>query len=960
MGSLRERIEQLRARRAATSVPPERKEEPAGAAAPKPLERKPAPLKVSPRSGAARRAGPRGRAAPEVTYHVTRQPISLLAGDHSKLAARILDRLYETLDPSAMAELGEQEAREHIRRQAGALLDQAQVNLSRRESEQFLQDVVDEMKGYGPLEPLLRDPTVSDILVNGSQMIYVERSGRLELTDVRFRDDDHVMLLIDRMVRNVGRHIDEGSPMCDARLPDGSRVNAIIPPLAIDYPTLSVRKFQTDALGIHQVVNTFGTLTDEIALALEALVRARLNILISGGGGTGKTTLLNILSSFIPADERIVTIEDSAELQLQQPHVVRLEARPPNLEGEGEITQYDLLRNSLRMRPDRIILGEVRGKEALDMLQAMNTGHEGSMSTVHANSPRDAISRLETMIAMGGLDLPQMAVRQQISSAIDVIAQIERFPDGTRKLTSVSEVLGMEGDTVTMQEVFVFERHGVDKDGRVVGRHAATGVQPRFMLRLRAAGLDLPSAIFLPEEVAEHRPDLLVPVKASMQSGKKMSVEATYQVERGAVSMSVERYNKVKNAIQRRLYEAMDAASLDELDETKLEAHIRKAAAKLLEKSKLSLNRRERDQLVQDIADEMMGLGPLEPLLKDPQVSDILVNGAGQIYVERRGKLELTDVKFSDNDHVTHVIQRIVVSIGRHIDEGTPMCDARLPDGSRVNAIISPLAIDYPVLSIRKFKTDALSMTDLVERFGSASKEMVALLEACVKGRLNILISGGTGSGKTTLLNILSGFIPAQERIVTIEDSAELQLQQPHVVRLETRPPNIEGRGAVEQYGLLRNSLRMRADRIILGEVRGKEALDMLQAMNTGHEGSMSTVHANSPRDAISRLETMIAMGGLELPPRAMRQQIASAIDVIVQGNRFADGTRKLTYISEVLGMESDMVTMQDLFVFERRGIDKEGKVLGRFVPTGVQPRFLQRLSAAGIGLPANLFVANK
>jgi len=356
----------------------------------------------------------------------------------------------------------------------------------------------------------------------------------------------------------------------------------------------------------------------------------------------------------------------------------------------------------------------------------------------------------------------------------------------------------------------------------------------------------------------------------------------------------------------------------------------------------------------------MMGFGPLEPLLKDPQVSDILVNGADQVYVERRGKLELTDVEFSDDEHVMHVIERIVVSIGRHIDEGSPMCDARLPDGSRVNAIIPPLAFDYPVLSIRKFRTDALSMEELVGRFGSLSREMATLLEACVKGRLNILISGGTGSGKTTLLNILSGFVPTEERIVTIEDSAELQLQQPHVVRLETRPANIEGKGAVDQYGLLRNSLRMRADRIILGEVRGKEALDMLQAMNTGHEGSMSTIHANSPRDAISRLETMIAMGGLELPPRAMRQQIASAIDVIVQGNRFADGTRKLTYISEVLGMEGDMVTMQDLFVFERQGIGRDGKVLGRFVPTGVQPRFLQRLSAAGIRVPADLFVANR
>jgi len=890
------------------------------------------------------------------TYHVQRSQVSLPRHRYSELLQETLDRLYEVLDPAAMGQLEKRDAAAHIRRQAEEILADADIDLSRREKDQFLQDVIDEMTGYGPLEPLLQDPTVTDILVNGAEQIYVERYGTLELTDVKFRSNEHLARMVDRIVSRVGRHIDEGSPMCDARLPDGSRINATIPPLAIDYPCLSIRKFRTDLLTIQELVNNFGSLTDEIALVLQACVKARLNILISGGSGSGKTTLLNILSGFIPADERIVTIEDSAELQLQQPHVVRLEIRPPNIEGQGEVTQYDLLRNSLRMRPDRIILGEVRGREALDMLQAMNTGHEGSMCTLHANTPRDALSRLETMIAMGGLDLPQKAMRQQIASAIDLIVQVERLSDGSRKLTSLTEVLGMEGDIITMQEIFTLTRQGVDKEGKVRARHVATGVQPRFMTRLRASGMDLPGAIFLPEETFEHKPQMLVDVKPKAEA-EVSPVQPTYKVERPGITMASERYNRIKNTIQRRLYESLDMNALREMEEGKVGSHIRKAAAELLQKSNLTLTRRESNQLVQDVVDEMLAYGPLQPLLEDPEVSDILVNGPDQVYIERHGKLELTNVRFSDSRHLMQVIDRIVTSIGRHIDTGSPMCDARLPDGSRVNAIIPPLAIDYPALSIRKFRTDALTMDDLVHRFHSMSEEMSILFQAAVKGRLNILISGGTGSGKTTLLNILSGFIPSKERIVTIEDSAELQLQQPHVVRLETRPPNIEGRGEVTQYDLLRNSLRMRPDRIILGEVRGREALDMLQAMNTGHDGSMSTIHANTPRDALSRLETMIAMGGLDLPPRAMRQQVASAIDIIVQGNRLSDGTRKITCISEVLGMEGDMVTMQDLFVFEREGIAEDGTVKGRYVPTGVQPRFMQELRGAGIELPPSLFL---
>jgi pilus assembly protein CpaF len=366
------------------------------------------------------------------------------------------------------------------------------------------------------------------------------------------------------------------------------------------------------------------------------------------------------------------------------------------------------------------------------------------------------------------------------------------------------------------------------------------------------------------------------------------------------------------------------------------------------------LSRQEREQLVVEVEHETFGLGPLEPLMQDPTVSDILVNTFKQVFIERHGRLERTDVRFQDDRHLLQVIDRIVSAVGRRIDDSSPMVDARLPDGSRVNAIIRPLAIDGPHLSIRKFKRDALSGEDLL-RTDSVNEAMLDLLKGIVRARLNVLISGGTGAGKTTLLNILSSFIPSTERIVTIEDSAELQLRQPHVVRLETRPSNIEGSGEVSQRLLLVNALRMRPDRIIMGEVRGGEAVDMLQAMNTGHDGSLTTLHANTPRDALSRLETMISMASLDLPEKAMRQQIASAIHVVIQVSRLSDGARKVITVSEIVGMEGDVITMQDIFVFERLGMDGD-QVLGRFKATGIRPRFSDRLKAYGIDLSAMLF----
>lgn len=455
----------------------------------------PAPLSSEPVTpGAHREQLAWERLAPLETYS-TRTQLNPL---ETEWREKIYEQLLKVMDLALLDSLESAEAARQIREICLRLMDEHSAPVSMPSRQLIIKQITDEVLGLGPLEPLLADGTVSDILVNGARSVYVERFGKLQKTDVQFRDDAHLLNIIDRIVSSLGRRIDESSPLVDARLRDGSRVNAIIPPLAIDGPSLSIRRFAVDLLNAESLVER-GTLTPSIALVLKAVVRGRLNVLISGGTGTGKTTMLNVMSSFIPHNERIVTIEDSAELQLQQPHVVRLETRPPNIEGRGEVNQRELVRNSLRMRPDRIVVGEVRGPEALDMLAAMNTGHDGSLTTIHANTPRDALNRIENMVAMTGATFPIKALRQQIASAIDVVVQLERQEDGKRRLVSVQEINGMEGEIITMTEIFTFERRGMGEHGEVLGDYKPTGMVPAFRDVLLKRGIELPLTLFRPD-----------------------------------------------------------------------------------------------------------------------------------------------------------------------------------------------------------------------------------------------------------------------------------------------------------------------------------------------------------------------------------------------------------------------------------------------------------------------------
>ena len=822
---------------------------------------------------------------------------------------------------------------------------------SQRQREALLGGIVDEIIGLGPIEQLIQDATITEVMVNGPDKVYIERAGKLTKAPAVFLDNAHVKRIIDKIVAPLGRRIDENSPLVDARLPDGSRVNAIIPPLALAGPTITIRKFAKEPFMEKDLIG-FGSLNKQIAEFLRACVIGRVNLIVSGGTGSGKTTFLNVLSSYIPDDERIITIEDAAELQLRQEHVISLESRPAGIEGRGAITIREMVRNALRMRPQRIVVGECRGGEALDMLQAMNTGHDGSMTTGHANSPRDIISRLETMVLMSGVDLPLTAIREQIAGAVNLVVHQSRFVDGTRKITQLSELLGLDerGDYL-MKDIFIFKQEKIDEKGKVIGSFQPTGYLPRFLGKIENLGVKAPKEMFSPKTAAEK----LWPISwAGRGLGKRLQ---------SLQGQAKDPYLELRLVLHQRLLDKLGASVVDwfkdgQTEEARLYLmkKIKKTIEELVGAADFKVPAKDREKLITEVINEVIGYGPIDSYLKDGSVMEIMVNGPSRVYIRRGEKLQLTPAKFRDEVHLRRVIDKIVSTAGRRVDEVVPMTDARLPDGSGVHVVIPPISLTGSTLTIRKFFENPPVMKDLLG-FGTLDERMARFIEACVRGRLNIIVFGGSGSGKTTLLNVLSCSIPASERVVTIEDTAELRLVQDHVVPLESRPPNVEGKGAVTIRDLVKNALRMRPERIIVGEVRGAEALDMLQAMNTGHDGSLSTAHANSPHDMLSRLETMVLLAGMDLPIKAIREQVASAIDLLVQIAILADGSRKIVKMTEVLAVEANgNIGLADIFAFHQSGLSDQGQVKGEFTATGYQPFFLEKLHLHGQDLPEEIF----
>jgi flagellar protein FlaI len=851
-----------------------------------------------------------------------------------------------------------------------ALIDAYYPGLNPEKRRSFAELVVQNMIGLGMLEPLLEDDGLEEVMVLGvRKRVYVyHRKFGMCRTNLMFEEEEDIVNLITKIARSIGRRIDASMPMLDARLPDGSRVNATIPPVSLDGPSLTIRKFRVSPYTIVDLVD-FGTLSPEVAaflwLVVEGFGAKPANLLISGGTSSGKTTTLNCLGSFIPASDRVVTIEDTAELRLPVEHWVRLETRPPNIEGKGEITMDVLLKNALRMRPDRIVVGEVRGREANTLVAAMNTGHDGSLGTVHANSARETITRLTN---------PPMGVPMVMLPSLDIILMQNKFTyDGkmVRRITEIAEIRGMRDGDVDLSVIYAWD----PRDDTV----KPTG---RSMLALRKiAALKGVSLEDIQEEIDRRAKVIEYMVRKGLRRIKEVGevVNEYYidpdamlrKVDEGVIEAPVpretlleegERYRIVKrddeltplyivpvpdlSYADRELLPEVEANIISEIELDPTAIRDREKAEKLLTRRILEVIRDKypeispstRKAFARVIVPNMLGYGFLDYLLMDDELEEVMVVGVDRpVYVHHReyGACR-TNIVFKEDREILRIIEKVARSVGRRIDRAVPLMDARLPDGSRVNATIPPVSLNGPTLTIRKFRKKPLTVVNLIE-YGTLTPEVAAYLWLGVEGLgikpCNILAAGGSSSGKTTTLNCLASFIPSTERVITIEDTAELQLPIEHTIRLETRLPNIEGEGEITMDDLVKNALRMRPDRIIVGEVRGVEARTLFTAMNTGHDGCMSTIHANSARETITRLTN---------PPMNVPPVMLPALDVILMQDRvLRDGRilRRITEIAEVVKTGRGKIRLRNLYEWNPRSDALEMKA-----KTSVVKRELARL----------------
>ncbi len=851
------------------------------------------------------------------------------------------------IDPDMI--LDREKRRATFLREVEALIDLKYPQIPPERRHDFAELIVQNMVGYGLLEPLLNDDQLEEVMVIGTGKhvyVYHRRHGMCR-TNIIFESDAEIERIINRIARTIGRRVDLTSPLLDARLPDGSRVNATIPPVSIDGPSLTIRKFRKDPYTVVDIIN-FGTMNTELAAFLWLMVEGYgvkpANFLVSGGTSSGKTTTLNCLGSFIPPSDRVISIEDTAELQLPITHWIRLETRPPNVEGKGEVSMELLLKNCLRMRPDRIIVGEVRGKEARTLLAAMNTGQNGCLGTLHANTARETVTRLTS----APMNVPQIMI-----PSLDFIFMQNRFSYKgrvIRRITEIAEVVGIEDGEVKLNIIYEWD----PKEDTI----KQTGVP--CMLKNRIAELRGVPVRKVDEEIARRKQVLeylvknnlrsieevgryireyyidperllsrILPKKARKTAGEVVAEERVLdQNSQRTILLQKDEKNPLYvvpipelTPAEMKLVEEIENKAVREIDidpesipdrEERKRVFMKKVL-EVIEQFFPQVQLSRRKDIAKIVVNNMVGYSHLEFLLGDDQLEDIMVIGTGKpVYVNHREYgMCRTNLVFDTDEAIVRIIEKIAVSVGRRIDKSSPLLDARLSDGSRVNATIPPISLDGPSLTIRKFRASPLTVVNLI-KLRTLSVEVAAYLWLAVEGLGikpgNILAAGGAGSGKTTTLNVLCSFIPETERVITIEDTAELTLPLEHVVRLETRPPNVEGEGEVTMDDLVKNCLRMRPDRIIVGEVRGKEARTLFTAMNTGHDGCMGTVHANSARETLVRLTN---------PPMEVPEIMLPALDIIIMQNKIyhrGKTLRRITEIAEVVSNERGGVRLNNLY----------------------------------------------